>query len=120
MKSAPAWRHRVDTILVAGVDTVVGANLAAVLAETHRVVGLSASPVSIAECETTVCLPIDSAGIKEWIGLLNPSHVVCCGSAARSCWEMGSEETLPTHTVAHAEAWAQAAARSGARLTLVS
>ena len=45
-----------DKILVAGIDTVVGANLAAWLANRFHVVGLSWSdPISIAGCETAVC-----------------------------------------------------------------
>jgi hypothetical protein len=86
---AYAWRPRVDKLLVAGIDTVVGANLAAWLANRYRVVGLSFSePIQIAGCETAAC-PIDSAeAAHRWIASERPQWVVYCGPAARSTWSL--------------------------------
>jgi hypothetical protein len=48
----------VDKLLVAGVDTILGANVAAWLANRYQVVGLSWSgPLAIAGCETAECDP---------------------------------------------------------------
>ncbi len=50
-----------EQLLIAGIDSVVGANLAAHLADQYRVLGISGTvPVSIDGCETAVA-PADDA-----------------------------------------------------------
>lgn len=109
-----------DTILVAGVETVVGANLAAVLSETHRVVGLSETPVSIADCETAAGIPSDTAAMRACLERYDAGHVVCCGPAARSSWELSEGSTLPASATTASVEWAKAAAAANCRLTVIS
>src|SRR5688500_99621 len=78
-----AWRRSVNTILVVGVDSVVGANVAAALCEKHRIIGLPlSSAVSISDC---TCLPVDSAAAgraADYIALHRPAQVCYCGHEA--------------------------------------
>lgn len=110
-----------DKLLVAGINTVVGANLAAWLANRFEVVGLSwGDPISIAGCETAVCDGESPEGAHHWIASERPQWVVYCGPAANSCWEEKTASRLRPQTVAVAGAWARAAEEFDCELTVVS
>lgn len=110
-----------DTLLVVGVESVVGSNLAAWIAERIHVVGLSrAGRVSIAGCECEVCPCEDIETARRWIAAVRPTHVVHCGPAARSAWDDSQANALTSEGVAAARNWARAAEELGARFTLIS
>lgn len=110
-----------DKILVAGIDTILGANLAAWLANRYDVVGLSWSkPLSIAGCETAACDPADVDAARQWIGAERPQWVVYCGPAATSSWNIPAPPAPRAEALSAATAWARAAAASRCELTLVS
>lgn len=110
-----------DTILVAGIDSVVGANFAAVLADRCRVAGLSFSqPVSIENCETAVCPEEDADAVRSWLAAVRPEQIVYCGFAGRSPWQQIVEPISEERAVETARTWAAAARESGTRLTLIS
>ena len=105
------------TLLIVGVETVVGANLAACWSETARVFGLSAGPeIEIAGCQTAVCERASADSVRRWIQQVHPQQVIYCGAAARSAWE-GSAKTSEDGA---AETWATAAAQNGIHFTLIS
>ncbi len=105
------------TLLIVGVDTVVGANLAACWSETARVFGLSAGPeIEIAGCQTAICEKASAESTRRWIQQVHPQQVIYCGAASRSAWE-GSAKTSEDGA---AEAWATAAAQNGIHFTLIS
>ncbi|MGE3314033.1 MAG: sugar nucleotide-binding protein [Planctomycetaceae bacterium] len=92
-----------DRVLIAGVETVVGANLAASLAEECQVLGLSFSgPLPLAACETVACSPTDADTIRNRAAALKPEWFVFCGAAAVSQWGLNStkglEKSLPEVT----------------------
>ncbi len=83
-----------NSIIVAGIDSVVGANLAAELSERHHVIGLSFDgDISIADVQTAICRVDDLDAIREWVNSTRPDAVVYCGLAARSSWETTREQT---------------------------
>ena len=111
-----------DTILVVGIETVVGANLAATFADRYRVVGLSTgSTVSIAGCETIVCHARSSEEtIRDCVSSNQPKWIVYCSAAAQSSWEVDDldlSEDPSIHAVRH---WAIAAAEFDCHLTVIS
>lgn len=108
-----------NTILVVGVDTTVGANGAARLAEQSRVVGLSASePLEIEGCESH-SLPPD-APAQSWLRKIQPDHILYCGAESRSCWDPDTPTYLSAESVESAAQWAAAAHAAGCAFTMIS
>ncbi len=114
--------NSVDTILIVGIDSVVGGNLAATISEQHRVVGLTIStPIAgIDGCEITPCPGPSLEGIRQCIAATQPSSIVHCGPASDSAWQPQTKARLTTVDVSAAGNWARAASESGAHFTLVS
>jgi dTDP-4-dehydrorhamnose reductase len=111
----------VDTLLVAGIDTVVGANLASSLSEDCRVVGLALSkPTTLSHCETAYCPHTDAETARKWLASIKPNRVVLCGPAAQSPWHTAFSPAPKTSDIETAEHWAYAASESNAEFTLVS
>ena len=116
---ARARRHRVDKIVVAGVNTVVGANLAEALAAQNSVVGVSFhSKVSLPSCETEAELPRKPAAVLEMLQRVQPGRIVLCGIGAESSWD--ESQRPQAADVAQSKIWIDAAHQVGCRLTLIS
>lgn len=110
-----------DKILVAGIDTVVGANLAAWLASRFQVVGLSWSdPISIAGCETAVCNQNPAEAARKWIASERPQWIIYCGAAGVSSWTLPESSSLDGSCVIAARAWGAAATEFNAEFTYIS
>lgn len=108
-----------DKILVAGVNTVVGANLAEALSGQHSVVGVSfGSKVHLPTCSTESETPRKSAAVLEMLQRLQPSRMILCGAGAESSW---NESQRPQSAdVSLSKVWIDAAHQVGCRLTLIS
>lgn len=105
------------TFLIVGIESVVGANLAASMCGQTRVVGISAgSNISLPGCERATLERGNADAIHNCLQQTRASHVIYCGSAARSSWEPASKG------VDHSEAllWAAATAREKRHFTLIS
>ncbi|MCA9029327.1 MAG: sugar nucleotide-binding protein [Planctomycetaceae bacterium] len=106
-----------ESLLVVGVDTVVGANIAASLADRHRV--LTWAPerrYDIAGCQAldpadTVCQVVEAS---------KPDRIVYCGPAARSIWDPRSKASITEAMVDQAREWAAAAKEANAEFTMIS
>lgn len=107
-----------DKILIVGLDTIAGANLAAVIKERYAVSGLCwETHVTVAGCttETESCdeaLPV--------IQRIRPDRILFCSPVAESGWD-------PQHAILHeselvrlARIWGDAAARTNTALTVLS
>ncbi|WP_166822169.1 sugar nucleotide-binding protein [Thalassoroseus pseudoceratinae] len=86
-----------ETILITGANTMVGANLVAELSESNQVYGVDAN-TSASECFATY----------------QPTIVIHCGSASEASWVADGEAD---HT---ASEWANAAQSAGCRFVLIS
>jgi dTDP-4-dehydrorhamnose reductase len=110
-----------ENILVVGIHTVVGANLAASLSDESPVVGLtSADSTSIAACQTAYSGSDDIETVRNWMASVRPSRVIYCGPAAQSSWQTDAVAELNSRAVVAARNWAQAAVEFDCRLTVVS
>lgn len=114
-----------ETLVVAGVDSVVGANLAASLADRFRVIGLSFStPVTIAGCETACCLSGNAKEISHWMESVQPNWVIYCGVAAESTWQMdfsrSNTRSFGKPYVNEVRLWATAARKSNCQFAYIS
>lgn len=106
------------TMLVVGVETVAGANLAIEFASSHRVVGLSSVPgVSLAGCSVHSIKTHDPVSVKNWLQQERPTHIVFSGQAAQSCWDECPSPAIENKAAA---TWAKAAAEQGISFTLLS
>ena len=108
-----------DKVLIAGIETVVGGNLAAGLASRALVTGMSlGEPVHIAGINIEARVASNSDAIRQMIDRVRPDRVILCGNAARSGWE---NNVLPgAGDLLQVTAWSEAARQSGAQLTLIS
>ncbi len=108
-----------DKILVAGVNTVVGANLAEALSARHSVVGVSFdSNVELPTCQVEAETPRKPAGVLELLQRVNPTRIVLCGAGAESSWDASR---LPQpNDVSQAKVWINAAHQAGCHMTLIS
>ncbi|MCA9080836.1 MAG: sugar nucleotide-binding protein [Planctomycetaceae bacterium] len=106
-----------ESLLVVGVDTVVGANVAASLAGRYRVsVWASQHRYDIANCD--VLDPADAP--HQLISQVRPDWVLHCGPAARSAWDPRSKPLITEHMVDDARSWAEASRQAGAAFTMIS
>ena len=105
------------TFLIVGMDSVVGANLAASWSSQSRVVGLAASSdITVPGCERVALERGSVEGIRKCLQQSRASHVIFCGSAARSSWEPASK----SFNNSDAESWAVAAAEESLHFTMIS
>lgn len=105
------------TFLIVGVDSVVGANLAASWCGRTRVVGISAAlNVGLTGCERAVLERSSASAIRDCLQQTRATHVIFCGNAARSTWE----PTGKSFTNADAALWAAATADEQLHFTMIS
>jgi len=110
-----------EQVLIVGVDTVVGANLAATLADRFRVAGISVeTPVSIDGCEMAIASADDSHTIRNCATLYHPQRLLLCGTAGDSAWHECDRDQCDEAALASTTSWARAAREWGAALTLIS
>jgi dTDP-4-dehydrorhamnose reductase len=111
----------VDKLLVAGIDTILGANLAAWLANRFQVIGLSWSEsLSIAGCQTATCDPNSPDAARHWAAMERPHWIVHCGAASESAWNLPAPDWLRPESVYVAGTWARAAQEFGCELSVIS
>lgn len=106
--------------LVVGIETVVGANIAAKLAEEHCVVGVTAAHGISIDGVQPASLPDGPDAIQQFVDDHTPDDVVYCGPAARSAWEPECSTTISDSSVTDAADWAAAARGAAAGFTLIS
>jgi dTDP-4-dehydrorhamnose reductase len=110
----------VERLLVAGVDSVLGSNLAVHLADRYCVTGTSdATKVCLDGCEALV-VPGDSRTIHHVATSNRPDRIVICGVAGDSPWHQPHARIRQSSAVAAARCWIQAARNLDVPLTLVS
>jgi dTDP-4-dehydrorhamnose reductase len=111
----------VDKLLVAGIDTITGANVAAWLAHRYQVTGLSwREPLAIAGCETAVCDPDSLEAARHWVASERPQAIVYCGTPAESVWNIPAPPLPRPEAVPVAGSWARAAQEFGSEFCMIS
>lgn len=73
-------------VLVTGADRVVGANLAAVLADHYQVVAVSPTGTHIADCECLALDLTDQLAVREFVENTQPDIIVHCSTTSESSW----------------------------------
>ena len=107
-----------DTLVIAGVDSVVGANVAGTLYDRFRVVGVARElAVRIAGCGDVSVSPEPP---RQLFAAEQPQHVLYCGAAARSSWTEEASDFDASEEQKVVRQWAKVATEFGAKLTYVS
>ncbi|QDT50209.1 RmlD substrate binding domain protein [Symmachiella dynata] len=108
-------------LFVAGIDNVLGANLAAELADRFDVFGLSlGDPISISGCRTALCEIQDAESIRKWMSVEQPDWLVVCGPAANSSWNSDHDDDPGSEAIHAMRHWATAAQAVGCEFTVIS
>jgi dTDP-4-dehydrorhamnose reductase len=109
----------VEKVLIAGIETVIGGNLAVCLSDLQPVVGVSLSAaVSFSGCELETRPALTEEAVHHLVDRVRPRRLIFCGRGARSGWESSNP---PCEADAlQARWWAHAARQMGAQLTLIS
>jgi len=111
----------VDKILVVGIDSVVGANFAAELAQRFQIIAVSLGELlDIAGCEIVLCDTGDTESVRKCVASQRPNGVVFCGPTSQTAWSSPDGSHLQPAGVAAVRPWAAAAAEFGSEFTLVS
>lgn len=108
-----------NKVLVVGVETAVGGNVAACLARMHAVTGVPLSDAVSGDGGDLGSSPVSSLeAARQVIARVRPQRVVLCTAGSQTGWE-GS--TPPTEAdVQQAGNWIHATSQSEAQLTLIS
>jgi dTDP-4-dehydrorhamnose reductase len=111
---------RVDRLLIAGVDSVVGANLAVLWGGRRPVTGLCwQHPLAIEGCEVEgPTSPLQPAAARMLAS--QPDWVVFCGPGSVSSWNEQRPDWSSCDWPRAAAEWAEAAREWGAEFTLIS
>ena len=108
-----------DTVLLVGAESIIGANLAASMASDHHVVALGTlRHVEISGCRGGQCDDRATSAVNQWIETISPDRIVVCGQD-KSAWDAPECGQIEREAVAAAH-WAQAAALRGCDLTVFS
>lgn len=110
-----------ETVLIAGTDTVVGINLALHLADRYHTVGVSLNgPVCVQELPGGFCPVPEEADVRDWLDAFRPDRVVYCPPETQSAWFSATGAKPDEKIVKRASLWAEASREYGALFTLVS
>lgn len=105
-----------DTILIIGIESVAGANIAATLQGATSIVGISAVP----GIQIDGCRILQSGGsIEQQINAAGPDRIIFCGASARSTWDL-AETRRAGFDDSLAVDWATAANAAGIEFTMIS
>ncbi len=106
-----------DRLLIVGVDTVAGANLALSLAEKYKVsTWAPRDGYDIPNCDALDPADAPHQALKN----SRPDWVLYCGPTARSAWDPETTKHLNESTVGEAHEWAIAAREANAKLLMIS
>lgn len=110
-----------EKLVIAGVDTILGGNMAAWLSDRFEIIGLSfGEPVRIAGCETTQFPSRDPQAIQAWIAAERPNWIVYCGPWTESAWNVEKRSADYLNAADMVRPWIDGANAIGCASTVLS
>ncbi len=110
-----------ERLLVTGMDTLIGSNLALALCDRCEVLGLSPRREFETRQMRTVRWPADDAGeIESYVDDWQPHWIVHCGPLAASSWDPPTSARCGERELLVVAQLAESAQRWGCRLTVIS
>jgi dTDP-4-dehydrorhamnose reductase len=110
----------VERLLVSGVDSLAGGNLALALADRCEVLGLAAAGLEAQGVRTARLDSQEPDEIAAFVADWHPHWIVHCGPLSSSSWDAGPRAEEAEREPAVVARLADAAERTGARLTVIS
>ena len=108
-----------DKLLIAGVESIAGSNLAAVFGQSVETTGLTARPgIRIEGCRILSAPSSSRPAIQQVIQSEQPDEMIFCGGAAQSCWQPAADTEVISDS--SAVLWAQVASEYGCGFTFLS
>jgi dTDP-4-dehydrorhamnose reductase len=108
-----------ESLLVAGAETMTGANFAVQLAETYDVTaGFFEKPRTLPACRTIVCRPNDEEAAASVLQNVRPTRLVYCGAGSNSAWTGSVRPSV--EDARQVEIWLKAARAANVAVTLIS
>jgi dTDP-4-dehydrorhamnose reductase len=108
----------VERLLVTGIDTVVGVNLAETLCDRFQVLGVSHRPTFESQCIRIESHDDDPTALADLVRSWQPRWIIACGTFSLAAWD---ETPVPsTNEIRCVKQLSTAAGELGASLTLIS
>ncbi len=110
-----------DRVLVAGIESVVGANFAACFADRLEMFGISFSETMTSPaCSISKCRPTDVDAIRRCLASFRPARILFCGVGSSPTWQRPISRVEAQTAPDIARIWANAASDFGCQLTWIS
>lgn len=110
-----------DKLIIAGVDTILGGNMAAWLSDRFEIIGLTSGPkVQIAGCKTTQIPSRDPQAIQAWMAAERPDWLVYCGPWTESAWTAQQDSGSFLKATESVLPWVKGAQSVGCASTVIS
>ncbi len=108
-------------VLIVGVETIVGGNLASALSHHHHVTGLSlANDIAVAGCDIRTGIPETPEDIRRELAVNSPDLVVLSGPPAVPLWSLSDQAEFDADGLKAAVRWSRIACETEAKLIAVS
>ena len=110
-----------ERLLITGIDTLVGSNLALQLAPKYSIVGLhGVHRVELAGCESIACDLNDPGRLALAVYTTQPKWIIHCGRLSRSSWDQADQQPPPATESLVAFRLADTAREIGCRLAVIN
>jgi dTDP-4-dehydrorhamnose reductase len=112
----------VQKLLIHGIDTLVGANIALALRDRFEITGLAATDDGqLAGCQILACPRGHTEQLIERVQAVEPQAIVACGPLSRGSWDLDADANIDARQeVELASTLAKVAQQLRAHLSLVS
>ncbi len=109
------------TILIIGVETVAGANIAASYSEDYKVVGITSQKnFAIENCDIFCLVNINEVLTDNLIAELSPDQLILCGQQSESHWFQPERFHPNLQELQQLNMWAVAGKKANCQVTLIS
>lgn len=110
-----------DKLVVVGVDTILGGNIAAWFSDRYDVIGMSfGKPVRIQGCETLKCPSRDTQAIQNWIASECPKWIIVCGPWTETAWSDDLSWADGMRPAEMVQPWVKGSAETGCSCMVMS
>lgn len=110
-----------ETLLIAGIDSVAGWNIANTLSDRYHIIGLSfITPIQFNGEKTNLCPTTSETAVTNCVQKSGADWILYCGPTACSSWEVDTKKLRQSSLVTDARRWASAAAAFNCRFTAIS
>lgn len=110
-----------DKLVIVGVDSILGGNMAAWLSDRFEIVGLTlGARVQINGCELAELPGHEPSAISAWMTSQQPDWLVYCGLWSDSAWNSQQPNSKFVNSTNQVQPWLQAAKSLGCAATVMS